>query len=83
MTTAAASTRTSRLPKLLLDRAQAMDVEILDCARDRHGRVYVVAYRGTLNQPYVCWGWDGRGFDSGVYTRDEAGALASLRARCA
>jgi hypothetical protein len=71
-----------QLPMPIVACADDMGVEILACAKDRHGRFCVVAYRGTtLAQPYVCWGWDGRNFDGGVYTCDEAGALASLRAR--
>jgi len=70
-----------QLPTSIIARADDMGVEILACSKDRHGRVYVVAHRGTLAQPYVCWGWDGRGFDSGVYASTESAALASLRAR--
>jgi len=69
-----------QLPAKIIARADNMGATILACAQDAYGRVYVVAmWQGV--QPYVCWAWDGEGFCGGHYSRDEAGALASLRAR--
>jgi hypothetical protein len=72
---------TTQLPANLRAAASAMGVEIMACARGLNGALFVVASRGSLMHPFVCWRWDGRGFSDGIYSASSASAFDAFDAR--